>query len=77
MRVNEIAIANTHGHSASVAPVVVITINYRLNVLGFLALDVLSQNDKRGVSGNYGILDQITALRWVQRNIAAFGGDPT
>uniref|UniRef100_A0A6B2L1H4 Carboxylic ester hydrolase n=1 Tax=Arcella intermedia TaxID=1963864 RepID=A0A6B2L1H4_9EUKA len=56
--------------------VVIVSINYRLNVFGFLALDELNSNDERKVSGNYGILDQLLALKWVQNNIAAFGGDP-
>jgi para-nitrobenzyl esterase len=55
--------------------VILITINYRLGVLGFLALNSLSKESPAGVSGNYGLLDQIAALQWVQRNIAAFGGD--
>jgi para-nitrobenzyl esterase len=54
-----------------------ISINYRLGVLGFLALEELSSNDPRGVSGNYGLIDQITALQWVQANIKKFGGDPS
>jgi para-nitrobenzyl esterase len=56
--------------------VIVVTINYRLGPLGFFAVGDLSAEDPMGVSGNYGLLDQIEALRWVQRNIAAFGGDP-
>ena len=56
--------------------VVLISINYRLGVLGFLAHPDLSAESPDGVSGNYGILDQIAALRWVRDNIAAFGGDP-
>lgn len=56
--------------------VVVVTINYRLGVLGYLAHPDLSEESPNGVSGNYGLLDQIEALRWVNRNIAAFGGDP-
>lgn len=55
---------------------VVVSINYRLGVLGYLAHPDLSRESPEGVSGNYGLLDQIEALRWVQRNIAAFGGDP-
>lgn len=55
---------------------VVVTINYRLGVLGYLAHPDLSAESPDGVSGNYGLLDQIEALRWVNRNIAAFGGDP-
>ncbi|MFN3816142.1 carboxylesterase/lipase family protein [Brevundimonas sp.] len=56
--------------------VVVVTLNYRLGVLGYLAHPDLSAESPDGVSGNYGLLDQIEALRWIQRNIAAFGGDP-
>ncbi len=56
--------------------VVVVTINYRLGALGFLAHPLLREESAHGASGNYGLLDQIEALRWVQRNIAAFGGDP-
>lgn len=55
---------------------IVVTINYRLGVLGYLAHPELSAESADGVSGNYGVLDQIEALRWVERNIAAFGGDP-
>ncbi len=56
--------------------VVVVTINYRLGALGYLAHDVLDGLDPRGVSGNYGLLDQLEALRWVADNIEGFGGDP-
>jgi para-nitrobenzyl esterase len=54
--------------------VVVVTINYRLGALGFLAHPALA--DANGQSGDYGLMDQQAALRWVQRNIARFGGDP-
>ena len=57
--------------------VVVVTFNYRLGPLGFLAHPGLSRESERKVSGNYGTLDQIAALRWVHANIAAFGGDPS
>jgi len=56
--------------------VVVVSINYRLGALGFLAHEELSAESPRGISGNYGILDQIAALEWVRDNIAAFGGNP-
>ena len=56
--------------------VVVVSFNYRLGAFGFLAHPALSAESARGVSGNYGLLDQQAALRWVRRNIAAFGGDP-
>jgi para-nitrobenzyl esterase len=56
--------------------VVVVTVNYRLGRLGFLAHPELSAENDERVSGNYGWLDLIAALRWVQGNIGAFGGDP-
>ena len=55
---------------------VVVTINYRLGVFGFLAHRQLSEEAATKASGNYGLLDQLAALGWVQRNIAGFGGDP-
>lgn len=55
-------------------PVVVVSINYRVGALGFLAADALV--DEAGTAGNYGLLDQVAALEWVQRNVASFGGDP-
>jgi para-nitrobenzyl esterase len=57
--------------------VVVVTFNYRLGALGFLATPELSAESGHGASGNYGLLDDVAALKWVQRNIAAFGGDPS
>ena len=56
--------------------VVLVTINYRLGVFGFLAHPDLTRESDRRASGNYGMLDQVAALRWVNENIAAFGGDP-
>jgi len=56
--------------------IVVVTANYRLGVFGFLAHPELTKESAHGSSGNYGLLDQVAALQWVQRNIAAFGGDP-
>jgi len=64
------------GAALAARGLVVVSINYRLGVLGFLAHPDLSAESSGNVSGNYGLLDQIAALRWVNRNVAAFGGDP-
>ena len=55
--------------------VVLVTINYRLGAFGYMAHPALTADDPRGVSGNYGLLDQIAALKWVQSNIESYGGD--
>lgn len=57
--------------------VILVSVNYRVGPLGFLVHPELSRESEHHVSGNYGILDQIAALQWVHRNIAAFGGDPS
>jgi para-nitrobenzyl esterase len=57
--------------------ILVVSINYRLGVFGWLAHPELSKESPLGISGNYGLLDQIEALKWVRRNIGAFGGDPS
>ncbi|MEO9132713.1 MAG: carboxylesterase family protein [Sphingomonas sp.] len=57
--------------------IVLVSINYRLGLLGFFAHPALSAESPQHLSGNYGLLDQIAALHWVQDNISAFGGDPT
>ena len=56
--------------------VVLVSIAYRVGQLGFLAHPELSDENTYGVSGNYGLLDQIAGLKWIRKNIAAFGGDP-
>jgi len=56
--------------------VIFVSLNYRLGLLGYLAHPALSAESPQHLSGNYGLLDQIEALRWVRDNIAAFGGDP-
>jgi para-nitrobenzyl esterase len=77
--------SNTAGHGGALIfdgsnlaarGAVVVTANYRLGSLGFLAHPALTNESENKSSGNYGILDQIEVLRWVQRNISAFGGDP-
>ncbi len=62
---------------ASQGNVIVVTINYRLGLLGFLAHPALAASDPKGSSGNYGLQDQQAAVAWVNRNIGAFGGNPT
>jgi para-nitrobenzyl esterase len=56
--------------------IVFVSINYRVGALGFMAHPALTK-EGNGVSGNYGLMDQVAALKWVQENIAAFGGDPS
>jgi len=56
--------------------IVAVTVNYRLNIFGFFAHPELTKESPHHASGDYGLLDQVAALRWVRRNIAAFGGDP-
>jgi para-nitrobenzyl esterase len=56
--------------------IVAVSLNYRTNIFGFFAHPELTRESPHRASGNYGLLDQVAALRWVQKNIAAFGGDP-
>jgi para-nitrobenzyl esterase len=64
------------GTLAAKGDVVAVHLNYRLGAFGYLAHPGLAEESPRGLSGNYGLLDQQAALRWVRDNIAAFGGDP-
>lgn len=64
------------GQNLASRGVVLVTFNYRLGPFGFLAHPLLSKESEYNSSGDYGLLDQIAALQWVQKNIAAFGGDP-
>jgi para-nitrobenzyl esterase len=70
------AVSVYHGAELAKKGVVVVTANYRVGPLGFLAHPELTRESANKTSGNYGLLDQIAALRWVQKNIAGFGGDP-
>ncbi len=67
---------NYRGYNLARHGVVVVSINYRLGALGFMAHPALTAESDRKLSGNYGLLDQIAALEWVRDNIANFGGDP-
>lgn len=64
------------GEALAKRGVVVVSVQYRLGVFGFLAHPELDKEGGHNASGNYGLLDQIAALKWVKANIAAFGGDP-
>ncbi|PSR56456.1 esterase [Adhaeribacter arboris] len=64
------------GEAMAQKGIVFVSINYRVGVFGFLAHPELTKESGKNTSGNYGLLDQIAALQWVQKNIAAFGGDP-
>lgn len=64
------------GQEWAAKDVVLVTINYRLGVFGFMNHPLLSEESPRKASGNYGLLDQVAALEWIRDNIAQFGGDP-
>lgn len=68
--------ADYDGDAFAQKGLVFVSINYRVGAFGFLAHPALTQESPHKTSGNYGALDQIAALQWVRRNIAAFGGDP-
>ena len=65
------------GASMARQGIVAVSVNYRTNIFGFFVHPDLTKESPHHASGNYGLLDQVAALRWVQQNIAAFGGDPT
>jgi para-nitrobenzyl esterase len=67
---------NYSGENLAMKGVVLVSIAYRVGQLGFLAHPELSRENPNHVSGNYGLLDMIAGLKWVQKNIASFGGDP-
>jgi para-nitrobenzyl esterase len=70
------ALTLTDGERLARENVVVVSFNYRLGIFGFLAHPQLSKESPQAISGNYALLDMLAALQWVQRNVAAFGGDP-
>ena len=65
-----------YGDEFASKDVVLVTINYRLGMFGFMSHPDLIAENEHGSSGNYGIMDQVQALKWIQKNIAQFGGDP-
>lgn len=65
-----------NGHNLAKQEVVVVSMNYRLGIFGFFAHRGLASESEKHAAGNYGLMDQMAALRWVQTNIAEFGGDP-
>lgn len=73
----ETSYSEYNGETLASKGIVVVNCAYRLNVFGYYANEELAQESPNGTTGNYGLLDQIAALRWVNENISAFGGDPS
>jgi carboxylesterase type B len=73
-----VSASNTRIDGAALARrgVILVTVNYRVNIFGFLAHPLLTAESEHHASSNYGLMDQIAALTWIRANIAAFGGDP-
>jgi para-nitrobenzyl esterase len=67
---------NTTGEYFAEHGAVLVSVNFRLGALGFMAHSALSQENSDHISGNYGVMDQLAALVWIQKNISGFGGDP-
>ncbi len=76
LRVGSAGMAPYDGENLAKKGVIFVNLNYRVGALGFMAHPELTAESPHGASGNYGFLDQVAALKWIQRNIAAFGGDP-
>lgn len=66
----------TDGEAFAKRGVIYVSFNYRVGIFGYASCEALDAETEEGLSGNYGLMDQIAALRWVHENIAAFGGDP-
>jgi para-nitrobenzyl esterase len=76
LRIGSSAMANYSGEYTAAKGALYVSFNYRINAMGFMAHPELTKESPNHASGNYGWLDQVAALKWVQRNIAKFGGDP-
>ena len=75
-RGGSLAIPRFDGEALAQKGVILISMNYRNNVMGFLSHPLLTQESANHSSGNYGLMDLVASLKWVQNNVAKFGGDP-